>query len=109
MATNRKRTPKTDEQVTAEMIGAVKRQMRSLEKRGGEEDPWLMADMFTLAEQMEQASVRVMASLRARGYTWNDIAVSMSADKPAGQRVSGQTLIKRYAKRVAEVNSEGQS
>lgn len=102
MATSRQRAPKTAEQVTTEMIKAVSRQTRSLENRSAGEDPWVMASMFDLAAEMETAAVRAMAELRARGYTWNDIAVSMSENGP---RVSGQTLIKRYAKRVTEINT----
>jgi hypothetical protein len=106
MAQNRNRTPKTDEQVTQDMLKGIARQTRSLEARAAGEDPWVMAEMFELAAEMERAAVRVMAALRAKDYKWNDIALSMSADKPASQRVTGQTLIKRYAARVAEINEK---
>jgi hypothetical protein len=99
MATTRERAPKTPEEV----VSGLRRQVKSAEKRAVEEDPWMMTDMFDLAAEMEQAAVRVMAALRAKGYTWNDIAVSMNA--ASAERITGQTLIKRYAKRVAEINT----
>jgi hypothetical protein len=82
-----------------ETVDGVRRQVRSLERRAVDEDPWMMDEMFKMATEMETAAVRVMAALRAKGYSWNDIAASMET------RPSAQTLIKRYAKRVAQVNA----
>lgn len=98
--TTAKRAPKTIEQT----VTGVKQQLASLERKASEEDPWVMAAMMEMAQQLEEASVRVMARYRMQGLTWNDIAVSinghMSETNPEYVPVSGQTLIKRYAARV---------
>jgi hypothetical protein len=94
-ATQKPKRVKTPE----ETVDGVRRQVRSLERRAVDEDPWMMDEMFKMAQEMEAAAVRVMATLRAKGYSWNDIAASMEG------RPSAQTLIKRYAKRVAEINA----
>jgi nicotinamide mononucleotide adenylyltransferase len=84
-----------------ETVDGVRRQIKSLEKRAETEDPWMMAEMFDMATELEAAAVRTMARLRAKGYTWKDIALSYSNE--TGAKVSGQTLIKRYAARVNAV------
>jgi len=80
-----------------ETVKAVGRLIPALERQGRNEDPWMAADMLALAAQMEAAAVRVIADLRARGYTWNDIGLSLG--------ITGTTAVKRYAKKVAEINA----
>jgi hypothetical protein len=79
-----------------EMIGAARRLIRAIEKRAENEDPWMAADMLGLSRDLEEATVRVVASLRARGYTWHDIGLSFG--------ISGTTAVKRWAARVAQIN-----
>jgi hypothetical protein len=93
-ATQKPKRVKTPE----ETVDGLRRQIKSVERRAVDEDPWMMAEMFSMAQEMEAAAVRTMAALRSKGYTWNDIAVSMSAQ--TGTKMSGQTLIKKYAARV---------
>jgi hypothetical protein len=98
----RKRPPKTVE----ETVSGVRRQIRGMEARASGEDPWVVGEMFKMAQEMEAAAVRVVAELRAPGpdgrpkYRWEDIGYNMQP------RVSGTTACKRWAKRVAEIHEQ---
>ena len=102
VAQNRKRTPKTTEQVTNEMIQSVRRHLRSLETRGAGEDPWVSAEMFTIAVEAETAAMHVVTQLRKAGYTWEAIGFAMTP------RVTGRTMRKRYV-RYQERDRDGRA
>lgn len=86
MTTTRTRPEKTPE----EMVAGVSRQIDGLERRARNEDPWMVADMLALAAKLEAAAVRTVGDLRDRGYTWNDIGLSLG--------ISALTAYKRYGK-----------
>jgi len=80
-----------------ETVKAIGRLIPALERQGRKEDPWMAADMLRLAAEMETAAVRVIADLRARDYKWDDIGFALG--------ISGTTAVKRYARKVAEINA----
>lgn len=85
---------------TEEVVGGVKRQIRSLERRAAEEDPWVIQEMLDLAAELEAAALRTVARLRAvdpstgkPAYTWDAIGFSLG--------ITAITAHKRYAAKVA--------
>jgi len=80
-----------------ETVKAVGRLIPALERQGRTEDPWMAADMLRLAAELEDAAVRLIASYRARGDRWEDIGFALG--------ITGTTAVKRYAKKVAEINA----
>jgi hypothetical protein len=83
------REPKT----TEEMVAGIRRQIRALETRAENDDPWVAADMATLATEMNTAVDRVVGCLRANGYTWTDIGFQFGLTK--------QAAFNRWANKVA--------
>jgi len=79
---------------TEEVVSGVRRQVRALERRAVDEDPWVVADMLALRDEMEAAAVRTVGRLRETGYTWHDIGLSLG--------ISAQTCHKRYGKKIGE-------
>lgn len=75
-----------------EVIGGLARQVRAVEKRAGEEDPWAVAEMLRMRDELDAAVVRTVARLRDRGYTWKDIGFNMG--------IGPVTAHKRYAAKI---------
>jgi hypothetical protein len=90
------------EKTSEEMVEGVVRQIAGLERRAAGEDPWMVADMLGLAEELKAAAVRVIAAYRypdaagAPAYRWADIAFSLG--------ITPETAIKRYKKEVDKIN-----
>lgn len=98
VSTSRKaRPPKTVE----EKFAGVHRQLRALEEAAVLEDPWAAAELLEIAREAEAAAFRVIAKLRAAGYTWPDIGFSLG--------VSGDTAHKRYDRHARTVSERGSS
>jgi hypothetical protein len=91
VAVKREKTPE-------EMIGAAERMIRAIETRAAGEDPWMAADMLRLSGELEEATVRTVARLRARGYLWDDIGFSFG--------ITGTTAVKRWAAKAATINNQ---
>jgi hypothetical protein len=89
MSTGQTARPRRD---TEELVSGIRRQVRALETRAAEEDPWAMAEMMNLARELEDAALRTARRLRDAGYTWTDIGFALG--------VSGTTACKRYAHRI---------
>ena len=81
-----------------EVVGGMRRMIKAVEIRATTEDPWMAKEMLDMAKELEEATVRVVASLRARGYRWEDIAFQFE--------ISATTAVKRWAKRVDEINGK---
>src|ERR1700733_3017223 len=45
-----------------ELISGLRRQVKAAEKQAVNEDPWMLADMLTVADELKQAAVAVVAS-----------------------------------------------
>lgn len=81
-ARNRRRARKAADRLTGrperkdieETVAGLHRQIRAVEKRAAEEDPWVLAEMLKAADELQDASVRVVKALRDAGYTWDSIA-----------------------------------
>jgi hypothetical protein len=69
-------TSARERKTTEEMVAGIRRQIRALEVRGLDEDPWVARDMTDLADELNAAAGRTVARLRAAGYTWADIGQS---------------------------------
>jgi hypothetical protein len=78
---------------TEEVVSGARRLLRGLESRANDEDPWVLAEMIAIRNELDAATVRVVKRLREVGYTWPAIAFSLN--------VTPETAIKRYAKRIA--------
>lgn len=83
---------------TEEVVSGVARQIRSLEARAADEDPWTVAEMLRLRDDLDAAAVRTVGRLRDTGYTWNDIGLSLG--------ITAMTAWKRYAAKIAPENGE---
>jgi hypothetical protein len=92
MATSRPRRNKD----TEEVVRGVRRQIRSLEKRAADEDPWVVDDMLKLRDELDAAAVRTVGVLRDKGYTWKDIGFSLG--------IGAITCHKRYAHRIGDAS-----
>jgi hypothetical protein len=84
------REPKT----TEEMVSGIRRQIKALEARAANDDPWVGADMATLATEMNDAVDRTVGRLRANGYTWSDIGFQFGG-------LSRQAAFNRWANKAA--------
>lgn len=58
---------------TDEMVAGIRRQIKALEARAANEDPYVAADMASLADDLNAAVSRTVTRLRDVGYTWSDI------------------------------------
>lgn len=77
---------------TEEVVSGIRRQIRSLERRAAEEDPWTVDEMLRLRDELDAAAVRTVGRLRQTGYTWQDIGFAIG--------VSALTAHKRYASKI---------
>lgn len=77
---------------TEEVVSGIRRQIRSLERRAAEEDPWTVDEMLRLRDELDAAAVRTVGRLRQTGYTWHDIGFAIG--------VSPQTAFKRFAHKI---------
>lgn len=98
IATKRNRQAMTDMGILKpgkdieETVAGMWRQIKAIEAKAEQEDPWVAAEMIRMSEALETAGVRVIGKLRAAGYTWHDIGFELG--------LSATTTIKRYAKRI---------
>lgn len=76
MATSSK--PRKD---VEETVAGIRRQVRALEPRAADEDPWVVAEMLDIAAELEAAAARTVARLRAAGYTWTDIGFALGISR----------------------------
>jgi len=81
-----------------ETFAGAHRMVKGLELRSADEDPWAMAEMLTLAAELETAALHTCKRLREVGYTWTDIGQAMG--------ISATTAIKRYAKKIDALAAE---
>lgn len=79
------------ERETDEVIQSIRRQVRSLEGKVAEEDPWALAEVVALRDELDAIATRTVNRLRAAGYTWNDIGLNL--------RISGKTAQMRYSRK----------
>jgi hypothetical protein len=63
------------------MLSGVKRQIKALEARAENDDPWVAADMLSLVADLTGAVDRSVGRLRANGYTWQDIGFQFGISK----------------------------
>jgi len=77
-----------------ELVSGVARQIKALEKQAVLEDPWMLADMVALRDEMDAAIVRVVAAKRAADppTRWADLAFNLG--------ISELTALKRYKRRI---------
>lgn len=87
--------PKTNE----EMIAGIRRQIKALEARARDEDPWVMAEMLGLAGELEDAATRTVGALRKAGYTWHDIGFELGLSRQATFNRFKHKIGKREVKR----------
>lgn len=92
------------EKTPEELVDGVRRQITALERRAVGEDPWMAAEMLTLADELKAAAVRVIAAYRKPdpetgkpAYRWADIGFSIGASEEA--------CIKRYKKQADAINA----
>jgi hypothetical protein len=97
-AVKRPRPEKTPE----ETVAGIRRQIPAIERRAYREDPWMAAEMWSLAEELRAATVRVVADMRYPGpdgeppYRWDDIGFSFG--------ITGLTALKRWKKETDRIN-----
>jgi hypothetical protein len=77
---------------TEELIAGIRRQVIGLEQRAAEDDPWVMAEMVNLSDELRFASVRVVAALRRAGYTWSAIGFELGLTRQAAFERYGKTI-----------------
>jgi hypothetical protein len=84
---------------TEEVAKAVRRQLRGLEARALGDDPWVFAEMGAIADELDDAMIRVVRSLRANGYDWGTIGFEFG--------ISADTAYKRWYRRIQELEKTG--
>lgn len=57
-----------------EYAAMLRRMVRAYATRVGEADPYDLADMLDVASMLDEAIAGAVTGLRARGYSWTDIA-----------------------------------
>lgn len=77
---------------TEKMVTSIDRRLRDLEKLARDEDPWTLAEMIRLRNELDAMTVRTVARLRQVGYTWDAIGYNL--------KISGVTAHKRYARKI---------
>jgi hypothetical protein len=90
------------------MIDGVRRQIKALEQRAIGDDPWVAADMSTLASELNAAVDRTVGRLRAQGSTWQDIGFQFGTTKQGAfnkWNANPSTVAARNA-RTAELAAE---
>lgn len=75
-----------------DMIPGIRRQVKALETRGHDEDPWVAVELMKIAAEAEAAAVRLIAHYRAEGYRWADIATSFG--------MTPQACCKKYEPKI---------
>jgi len=75
-----------------EVMSGLHRQVKAIKLRAMDEDPWAVAEMAQIAEEINAAVVEVVARLREVGYTWTDIGMAFG--------ISATTACKRYERKI---------
>lgn len=81
------------EKTTEEAISGIRRQMRSLEARAAYEDPWVVADMLALRDELDAMAVRTVGRMRGLGIGWDALGYSLG--------ISAEQARKRFAPKIA--------
>lgn len=68
------------------MVAGIRRQIRALEIRARDEDPWVAAEMAALSDELRDAVSRTVVRLREVGYTWSDIGFDFKSNADAVRR-----------------------
>lgn len=72
---------------TREFMGMIRRGIRALVRRVGDQaDVEMLPDMLQLQADLDHAVVVAVAGLRARGYSWAEIAARTGTTKQAAQQ-----------------------
>lgn len=56
-----------------ETLAGLRRQVRAIETRGADEDPWVMGDLLKIQNEMTDTIGRMVARNREVGYSWDEI------------------------------------
>lgn len=81
------------ERETEEVIKSIRRQIQhSLEPRVAEEDPWGLAEVIALRNELDAVAIRTVKRLRTAGYTWSAIGYSLG--------VSADRALQRYSHKI---------